>query len=210
LGDLSSDVGEYLGDFEANDNHLVDFLTVSIGHHLRKGQVAERVLSSPNMLYCSDVTQFSIAEYPLVPFARQCKLSGCFTICLQSRYTGEDVYILEFFLPANRKDNENTLTTIRMILETMKANSKTFKLASGEELGKLLYVEFIDFSYGLRHEDVRTIPASLEFLKNGGMTLQLGPLDQSSFDVINEGMDDFREQQRHEKDMRKGTQENWS
>ncbi|XP_058203644.1 protein NLP6-like isoform X2 [Rhododendron vialii] len=125
LGRLSSEGGEYLGAFEANNNHLVDFLIANTGYHLPKGEVAERVLSFPNMLYCKDVTQFSIAEYPLVPFARHCKLSGWFTICLHSSYTGEDVYILEFFLPKSGEDNENTLTTVDMILRTIKENFKT-------------------------------------------------------------------------------------
>ncbi|KAH7839556.1 hypothetical protein Vadar_005713 [Vaccinium darrowii] len=163
----SSNGAEYLQSFKANDNHLVESLIASTGYHLRKGHVAEMVLGSTSMLYCSDVTQFNIAEYPLVPFARQFKLSGCFTVCLRSSYTGEYVYMLEFFLPASSKDNENTLTQVSTILGTMKENSRTFKLASGKELGEVLSVEIFDFHNGQRHQYPQMIQASLEHLKNG-------------------------------------------
>ncbi|KAH7845540.1 hypothetical protein Vadar_003319 [Vaccinium darrowii] len=166
-GRLSSNSGEYLQSFKANDNHLVESLIASTGYHLRKGHAAEMVLGSTSMLYCSDVTQFSIAEYPLLPFARQFKLSGCFTVCLRSSYTGEYVYMLEFFLPASSKDNGNTPTQVSTILGTMKENSKTFKLASGKELGEVLSLEIVDFQNGQRHQYPQEIQASLELLKNG-------------------------------------------
>ncbi|KAH7840008.1 hypothetical protein Vadar_011292 [Vaccinium darrowii] len=163
LGQRSSNGGEYLQSFKANDNHLVKSLIASTGYHLRKGHLAKMVLGSTSMLYCSDVTQFSITEYPLVPFARQFKLSGWFTVCLHSRHTGEYVYMLEFFL----KDNENTLTQVSTILGTMEKNSGTFKLASGKELGEVLSVEIFDFCNGQRYHNVQRIQASLELLNDG-------------------------------------------
>ncbi|KAH7839988.1 hypothetical protein Vadar_011023 [Vaccinium darrowii] len=179
-GRLSSNGGEYLQSFMANDNHIVESLIASTGYHLRKGHVAEMVLGSTSMLYCSDVTQFSIAEYPLVLFARQFKLSGCLTVCLRSSYTGEYVYMLEFFLPASSKDNENTLTQVSTILGTMKKHSRTFKLASGQELGEALSVEICDLRNGQRHQYPRMIQASLELLKNGA----------DGMDIINAEQDD--------------------
>lgn len=87
-----------MGAVKANDDYLIDFLLASTGYHLRKGQFAEAILAFSKMLHCSDITQLSIAEYPLVLFAQQCKLSGWFTICLHSSYTGEYVNILKSFL----------------------------------------------------------------------------------------------------------------
>ncbi|KAI8569782.1 hypothetical protein RHMOL_Rhmol02G0303900 [Rhododendron molle] len=46
-----------------------EFIEVSRVCHLRKGQVTGRILGSSDLLYCSDVKQFNIAEYPLVPYA---------------------------------------------------------------------------------------------------------------------------------------------
>ncbi|KAI8569820.1 hypothetical protein RHMOL_Rhmol02G0306100 [Rhododendron molle] len=196
LARFSSVGGEYLGAFEANNNHLIDFdfLIANTGYHLPKGSVAERVLSVPNMLFCEDVTQFSIAEYPLVPFVRHCKLSGWFTICLHSIYTGEDVSILEFFLPASSKDNENTLTTVDMILRTIKENFKTFKFASGKELGEVSSIEVFDIQNGWKIHPVQMVQAgriipSPQLLKDAREILPLGQLYQSSFDSFYDGMD---------------------
>ncbi|KAF7116983.1 hypothetical protein RHSIM_RhsimUnG0007400 [Rhododendron simsii] len=135
------------------------FIEVSKVCHLRKGQVAGRILSFPNLLYCSDVKQFHIDEFPLVPFARCCKLGGWFTMCLQSSYTGDELYVLEFFLPKSTENDENILTKLRFILGTMEKNFKTFKLASGQGLGEALSVEVIDFLYGQRSHSTRFIPS---------------------------------------------------
>ncbi|KAH7840589.1 hypothetical protein Vadar_018926 [Vaccinium darrowii] len=147
------------------------------------------------MLYCSDISQFSLNEYPLVPYARLCKLSGWFAICLQNVYTGNDIYVLEFFLSARSKDDENILTTLSFILGTLQKKFKTFRLASGRELGELMSVEVIYFHNGQKSHSVQTIQAS-RFLKDGGLML-LPQLDQPSTDASNNGMNAFSEEQNH-------------
>ncbi|KAH7840963.1 hypothetical protein Vadar_023924 [Vaccinium darrowii] len=142
---------------------LTDFLKIGKSSHLRKGLVARRALSSLNMLYCSDITQLSVDEYPLVPYARRCKLSGWFTICLQSFYTGNDIYVLEFFLPARSKVDENIPTKLSFILGTMEKNFKTFRLASGKELGELMSVDIIDFQNDQKMCSVQSIQATRDF-----------------------------------------------
>ncbi|KAF7151538.1 hypothetical protein RHSIM_Rhsim02G0246400 [Rhododendron simsii] len=135
---------------EEDDDDYSFYLEFSKVFHLRKGHVAGRIRSFPNLLYCSDVKQFHIDEFPLVPFARDCKLGGWFTMCLQSSYTGDELYVLEFFLPKSTENNENILTKLRLILGTMEKNFKTFKFASGQGLGEALSVEVIDFQSGWR------------------------------------------------------------
>ncbi|KAF7151404.1 hypothetical protein RHSIM_Rhsim02G0247800 [Rhododendron simsii] len=188
--------------FEEGNGCLTNFLEVSKGRHLRKGQVTGRILPFPNLLYCSDIKEFSIAEYPFLPYARQCKLSGWFAICLQSIYTGNEVYVLEFFLPVRSKDDENILSTLSLILGTMEEHFDTFKLASGQELGERLSLEVIHFQNGQKSHSVHTIQATrisriLELLKDGRLMLQLGQLDQPSMDVINNGMNVVSEEQNH-------------
>ncbi|KAF7114758.1 hypothetical protein RHSIM_RhsimUnG0078000 [Rhododendron simsii] len=124
---------------------LTTFVVVSKSSHLRKEGVAGMVLSPPNMLYCSDITQLSLAEYPLVPYARHGELRGWFTLCLQSSYTANDIYVLEFFLPTSEIYGDNSWTTLSLILGTMEDNFSTFKLASGKKLGDLLSVVVMDF-----------------------------------------------------------------
>ncbi|KAF7113068.1 hypothetical protein RHSIM_RhsimUnG0164300 [Rhododendron simsii] len=163
-GQLLSEGVEFYG----QGNFLASFVEVSKRSHLRKGGVAEMVLSSPNMLYCSDITQLSLVEYPLVPFARLCNLRGWFTICLQSNFTANDIYVLEFFLPASNRYRDNSRTSLSLILGTMGEIFQTFKLASGQELRDLSSVEVMDF--------------------RNGEILQLGHLDQPPMDAISNGM----------------------
>ncbi|KAG5549233.1 hypothetical protein RHGRI_014555 [Rhododendron griersonianum] len=171
----------------------LELLKVSKCSHFRNGHVTGWALSSPNMLYCSDITQLSLAVYPLVPYARWCGFHGWFTICLQSSYTANDIYVLEFFLPTSYRYVDNSWTSLGFILRTMEEKFKTFKLASGQEFGDLLSVEVVDFQNGQKLHSVQLIQAtrfspSLEPLKDGGVMLQLGQLDQPSMDAINNGM----------------------
>lgn len=177
-----------------NNDQFFEFIMVSQAHHIRQGQgVVGWALSSPNLSYCSDVTQFSIAEYPLVPYARKCRLSACFAICLQSSCTGNDVCVLEFFLPSSNKDVDDSWISFSRILGTIKEVFKNFKLASGQELGEELSVAVIDFQNGQKLHSVHIIPAGrslpgLEPLHNGGVTMQLRTQDQPSMEAINNAM----------------------
>ncbi|CAL5360265.1 hypothetical protein CsSME_00050705 [Camellia sinensis var. sinensis] len=161
--------------------------------HLRKGQgVVGRAFSSPNVLFCKDVTQLSIIDYPLAHNARVEELGGCFAICLQSSCTGNDIYVLECFMPPSNKDYGNQQTALRKILETMKKNFQTFKLASGEELGEHLCIEEISFQNGEKLDYVqmpqttKSLPR-LEPLQSGGEMTQLDSSNQQSIDALNNG-----------------------
>ncbi|KAL7217868.1 hypothetical protein ACSBR2_011152 [Camellia fascicularis] len=131
-------------------------------YHLRKGMgVVGTALKSLNLVFCADVTQFSITEYPMTHYAREFGLSGCgcFSVCLRSSNPGNDIYVLEFFLPTSNKVGGNVWTSLmKEILGTMKKKIKSFKLASGEELGEELIVEVIDFQYG--EKKIRTLKLS--------------------------------------------------
>ncbi|KAH7840616.1 hypothetical protein Vadar_019265 [Vaccinium darrowii] len=145
------------------DSFLGEFLKVSKCRHLRKGLVAERAHSSLNMLYCSDITQLSLHEYPLVHHARWCNLSGWFTICLLCEHTGNYIYVLEFFLSARNKNDENIVATLSAILGTIEEKFKTFRFASGKVLGELTSVEVIDFQNNQKNQFVQSIQAARDF-----------------------------------------------
>ncbi|GFS38073.1 NIN like protein 7 [Actinidia rufa] len=182
------DLYMYRNYYDVTMLNLHDFSIGRLGHHLRNGiGIVGRVLSSLNLLYCSDVTQFSMAEYPLAHFARQCRLKSCFVISLRSNYTENDVYVLEIFLPASNKDKD-PLTSLTKILETMKKEFKTFRLASGEELGKELSVEVIEFQNGKKRHYVQTLYVtgslpSLEPLQNRGEIMQVDSSNHQSIDA---------------------------
>ncbi|THF94446.1 hypothetical protein TEA_019228 [Camellia sinensis var. sinensis] len=141
------------------------FLAANRKSHLRKWQgVVGRAFSSPDVLFCKDVTQLSIIDYPLAHFARVEELGGCFAICLQSSCTGNDIYVLECFMPPSHKDYE--------------------------ELGEHLYIEEIPFQNGEKLDSVqmsqttKSVPR-LEPLQSGGEMTQLDLSNQQSMDALN-------------------------
>ncbi|KAA8539191.1 hypothetical protein F0562_025883 [Nyssa sinensis] len=152
------------------------FLHHTCAFHLQKDQgVVGMAYSSHNSSFHSDITQFSSTEYPMVHYAREYQFSGCFAICLKSSYTGEDYYILEFFLPAEKIIYGHPRPQILdSILETLKQNLRSFKLASGEPLG----VESVNFSMAEKHDFVPRSPPRSEALQNGGDTVLVNSSDQ--------------------------------
>ncbi|GMQ03938.1 hypothetical protein CsSME_00049541 [Camellia sinensis var. sinensis] len=108
--------------------------------------VVGRAVLSQNLVFCKDITQFSITQYPLAHYAREHGLKGCFAICMRSSYTGDNVYVLEFFLPPNYTKGGDPRIALVPLLTTMKKDCKSLKVASGEELGEKLSIEVLDFS----------------------------------------------------------------
>ncbi|VVA93486.1 unnamed protein product [Arabis nemorensis] len=126
----TSDLAVYVVDF-----HVWGFRDACAEHHLQKGQgVAGRAFMSGNLCFCRDVTQFCKTDYPLVHYARMFKLASCFAVCLKSSYTGEDEYVLEFFLPPTITDKSEQDCLLGSLLQTMKQHYSSLKVVSGTEL----------------------------------------------------------------------------
>ncbi|CAL5335684.1 unnamed protein product [Camellia sinensis] len=153
------DYGEDEDDYVYHKNEYGeydDFHHVSTLSHLKNGVgVVGRALLSTNILFCRDVTQLSLTEYPLAHHARKAGLSGCFAICLESNCIGNDVYVLEFFMPMSNNASENPHTSLRKILETMRKNLSCFRVASREELGEELHIEEISIQNGEKLDPVQ-------------------------------------------------------
>ncbi|KAI7987797.1 Protein NLP6 [Camellia lanceoleosa] len=141
-------------------------------HTLQKGQgVVGRAFASYNLVFCKDITQFNITEYPLAHYTRECSFTGCFAICLQESNTGDDVIVLEFFLPPSYTEGGGDPRFILFsLVATMRQHLKSFKVASGEELGDALSVEVFDFSRDdkLDHFQIPQIARSPDRIENGG------------------------------------------
>ncbi|KAJ6703415.1 PLANT REGULATOR RWP-RK FAMILY PROTEIN [Salix viminalis] len=130
--------------FYVVDAHIWGFREACLEHHLQKGQgVAGRAFLSHSSCFCPDITQFSKNEYPLVHYARMFGLTSCFAIFLRSSYTGDDEYILEFFLPPSITDSHEQKTLLGSILSTMKQDFQSLKVASGMDLEDEGFVEMI-------------------------------------------------------------------
>lgn len=121
--------------FYVVDAHMWGFREACAEHHLQKGQgVAGRSFSSHGLSFCRDISQFCKIEYPLVHYARMFGLTGSFAICLRSKHTGDDDYVLEFFLPLSLRDSAEQLNLLDSILATMKQDLQNLMVASGRTL----------------------------------------------------------------------------
>lgn len=117
------------------DAHVWGFRDACAEHHLQKGQgVAGRAFLSGNICFCRDVTRFCKTDYPLVHYARMFKLTSCFAVCLKSTYTGDDEYVLEFFLPPAITDKSEQDFLLGSLLQTMKQHYSSLKVVSETEL----------------------------------------------------------------------------
>ncbi|KAL3512367.1 hypothetical protein ACH5RR_025084 [Cinchona calisaya] len=112
---------------------------------LMKGQgVVWRAFSCQNSCFCRDVSQLRITDYSFSHVARTLGLTSSFAICLQSNRTGDDIYVLELFLPNYKTRDPRIL--LDNLLATLKQHLKSFKIVSGQKLGKELYVEVLKVS----------------------------------------------------------------
>ncbi|OWM85196.1 hypothetical protein CDL15_Pgr027983 [Punica granatum] len=117
------------------DAQIWGFREACAEHHLQKGQgVAGRAFLSRSSCFCKDITKFCKTEYPLVHYARMFGITSCFAICLRSSFTGNDEYILEFFLPPNIVDSYEQEILLRSLMGTMKQHFKSLRVGSGKEL----------------------------------------------------------------------------
>lgn len=129
------------------DAHMWGFREACVEHHLQKGQgVAGRAFLSRNACFCRDISQFRKTEYPLVHYARMFRLTSSFAICLQSTHTGNDDYILEFFLPPSITDSSEQQTLLGSILAIVKGHCQNLKVASGIGLAEEGIVEIVQAS----------------------------------------------------------------
>ncbi|KAK7391359.1 hypothetical protein VNO78_19774 [Psophocarpus tetragonolobus] len=144
------------------DAHLWGFREACVEHHLQQGQgVAGRAFLSHSMCFCSNITQFYKTDYPLVHYALMFGLTSCFAVCLRSSHTGNDDYVLEFFLPPRIAEFHEQRTLLGSILATMKQHFQSLKIASGIELedGSIEIIEATIEKVHTRHESIPLSPA---------------------------------------------------
>ncbi|KAG9146942.1 hypothetical protein Leryth_005204 [Lithospermum erythrorhizon] len=121
--------------FYVIDAHMWGFHEACAEHHLQKGQgVTGRAFELHNACFCADISHFCKTEYPLVHYARLFGLTGCFAICLRSSHTGDDDYVLEFFLPPSITDMRDQQNLLDSLLATMKPHFRSLRNSSGKEL----------------------------------------------------------------------------
>ncbi|EEE51939.1 hypothetical protein OsJ_33567 [Oryza sativa Japonica Group] len=118
-----------------NDTRMRDFVQVCAEHPLEKGQgVAGNAYLSNNPFFSSDVKDYDMHAYPLVNHARKFGLHAAVAIRLQSTYTKNDDYVLEFFLPVLCKGGGEQQLLLDSISATMRRVCKSLRTVSDAEL----------------------------------------------------------------------------
>nr|CAD1819924.1 unnamed protein product [Ananas comosus var. bracteatus] len=118
-----------------NDLKMQGFLHACAEHRLEKGKgIAGKALQSNQPFFCSDVKACNIREYPLAHHARKFNLGAAVAIRLRSTYTGDDDYILEFFLPVNHKSSEEQQLLLNNLSSTMQKLCRSLRTISDAEL----------------------------------------------------------------------------
>lgn len=118
-----------------NDKATQGFVHACLEHHLEEGQgIAGKALQSNHPFFYPDVKAYDISKYPLVHHARKFGLNAAVAIRLRSTYTGDDDYILEFFLPINMKGSSEQQLLLNNLSVTMQRMCRSLRTVSKEEL----------------------------------------------------------------------------
>ncbi|KAL1342496.1 hypothetical protein HN51_029045 [Arachis hypogaea] len=170
------------------DAHLWGFREACVEHHLQQGQgVAGRAFSSHSMSFCRNITRFCKIDYPLVHYALMFGLTSSFSICLRSSHTGDDDYVLEFFLPPRITDFNEQKALLGSILTIMKQHFQSLKIASGVELEQNALVETIEATIEGVHLRFESIPVRQDASPNVREELAQDPSLQKIMMGCNDG-----------------------
>ncbi|KAL6976170.1 hypothetical protein U1Q18_024960 [Sarracenia purpurea var. burkii] len=118
-----------------NNEEMQGFVHACADHFLEEGQgLAGKALQSNHPFFFPDVKGYDIKDYPLVHHARKFGLNAAVAIRLRSTYTGDDDYILEFFLPVNMKGSTEQQLLLNNLSGTMQRICKSLRTLSDAEL----------------------------------------------------------------------------
>lgn len=136
--------------FYVVDAHMWGFRDACTEHHLQKGQgLPGKAFASNQPCFSKDISSFSKMQYPLVHYTRLFNLAAAVAIRLRSTHTGNDDYILEFFLPPDCKDSQKLQMLLKSLSVTIGHVCRSLRMLTDKELEdeKLLEVskEFENF-----------------------------------------------------------------
>ncbi|XP_051218007.1 protein NLP2 [Lolium perenne] len=121
-----------------NDAKMQGFFHACAESHLEKGQgIVGRALKSNLPFFSPNIREYSIKDYPLAHHARKFGLHAAVAIRLRSTYTGDDDYILEFFLPVNCTGSEEQQLLLNNLSSTMQRICKSLRTVSEAEVVKV-------------------------------------------------------------------------
>ncbi|XP_055820001.1 protein NLP9-like [Solanum dulcamara] len=163
-----------------SDKEMQGFLHACMGHNLKEGQgIVGKSLQSNHPFFYPDVKEFHISEYPLVHHARKFGLNAAVAIRLRSILTGDDDYILEFFLPVDMEGSTEQQLLLNNLSCTMQRICRSLRTLSDAEL-----VGQGGENCGLQSESVLNLPPidlsrriSQQSLLDSTLDLSKAPID---------------------------------
>lgn len=169
-----------------NDKEMEGFVHACHEHYLEEGQgIAGKALQSNHPFFFADVKMQDISDYPIVHHARKFGLNAAVAIRLRSTHTGDDDYILEFFLPINMTGGSEQQLLLDNLAGTMQRICKSLRTVSNSEL---VHIE----GTKVNRETVPTLPdkgspssTSHTVLSNGN----LNSIDMATFNISNSNKD---------------------
>ncbi|XVF37631.1 hypothetical protein REPUB_Repub20aG0026100 [Reevesia pubescens] len=118
-----------------NETEMQDFVHACAEHYLEEGQgIAGKALQSNHPFFSADVKTYDISDYPLVHHARKFNLNAAVAIRLRSTYTGDEDYILEYFLPINMKGSSEQQLLLNNLSGTMQRMCRSLRTVSDAEI----------------------------------------------------------------------------
>ncbi|XP_004244743.2 protein NLP9-like [Solanum lycopersicum] len=163
-----------------SDKEMQGFLHACMGHDLEEGQgIVGKSLQSNHPFFYPDVKEYHINEYPLVHHARKFGLNAAVAIRLRSILTGDDDYVLEFFLPVDMEGSTEQQLLLNNLSRTMQRICRSLRTLSDAEL-----IGEGGEKCGLQSESVLSPPpidlsrkSSQQSLLNSTLDLSKAPID---------------------------------
>lgn len=118
-----------------SDGRIWGFRRACLEHSLEKGQgVPGKAFESNQPNFDSDVKNHSKAEYPLGHYAKWFGLGAAVAIRLRSIHTGNDDFILEFFLPPICVESKEQQLVLNSLSITMQRTCRSLRTVTDKEL----------------------------------------------------------------------------
>ncbi|KAJ6683286.1 hypothetical protein OIU85_007012 [Salix viminalis] len=160
----------------ANGKEMQAFVHACAEHYIEEGQgIAGKALQSNCPFFFPDVKAYDITEYPFVHHARKYGLNAAVAIRLRSTHTGDEDYILEFFLPVNIKGSSDQQLLLNNLSGTMQRICKSLRTVSETESVRQEYSED-----GLPREAVPSIRSMSISKGSSQIALSEGNLNSTS------------------------------
>ena len=118
-----------------SDGRMWGFRRACLEHSMEKDQgVPGKALLSNQPVFDSDVKNLTKVEYPLGHYAKWFGLAAAVAIRLRSVHTGNDDFILEFFLPPSCVDSKEQQLLLNSLSVTMQRVCRSLRTVTMKEL----------------------------------------------------------------------------